>query len=339
MTAPASSWRQWHRSRALTVKRGIKRQGAPKRFLPGARARSATRRTRRARRRTGARTMTDKPADPEKGVVRQTLHALLLFRLPDRRLDAIATVAAALLVVVSRFAFLANGPWEWDETLFARGILHFDLAAHFPHPPGFPGWLAIGHLLTPAVGDPLRALQVGVRRICGSRPVGAGGTRAAAGAARCRGGRGPCRVGSPGSVAVLGARFFLDRRVGPRARCCSCRGRWPPRSAGHGLHAACDRFVSGPSESPSGAGCAVARCGVGSSSDPAVAARVGGGSGRSRGFDCPHGRGRRAAGMPLSPLSSPTRNVTFLVSPEISVVTVIWASSRGWGACCRRQFC
>jgi len=105
--------------------------------------------------------MTDKPADPEKGVVRQTLHALLLFRLPDRRLDAIATVAAALLVVVSRFAYLANGPWEWDETLFARGVLHFDLAAHFPHPPGFPGWLAIGHLLTPAVGDPLRALQVG----------------------------------------------------------------------------------------------------------------------------------------------------------------------------------
>ena len=28
------------------------------------------------------------------------------------------------------------------ETIFARGILHFELAAHFPHPPGFPGWLA-----------------------------------------------------------------------------------------------------------------------------------------------------------------------------------------------------
>ena len=97
----------------------------------------------------------------EAGVVRQTLHALLLFRLPNRKLDSIATGAAALLVAVSRFAYLANGPWEWDETLFARGILHFELAAHFPHPPGFPGWLAIGHLLTPIVGDPLRALQVG----------------------------------------------------------------------------------------------------------------------------------------------------------------------------------
>jgi hypothetical protein len=88
------------------------------------------------------------------------LGALLLFRLPNRKFDTIATTVTALLVVVSRFAYLADGPWEWDETLFARGILHFELAAHFPHPPGFPGWLAIGHLLMPVVGDPLRALQL-----------------------------------------------------------------------------------------------------------------------------------------------------------------------------------
>ncbi len=104
--------------------------------------------------------MTDKPIHAEVRLIRGALRALLLFRLPNRKLDAIATVGAALLVFVSRFAFLANGPWEWDETLFARGILNFDLAAHFPHPPGFPGWLAIGHLLTPVVGDPLRALQI-----------------------------------------------------------------------------------------------------------------------------------------------------------------------------------
>jgi len=104
--------------------------------------------------------MIDQRVDAETGVVRQTLDALLLFRLTNRKLDSIATGAAALLVVVSRFAYLANGPWEWDETLFARGILHFELAAHFPHPPGFPGWLGIGHLLMPVVGDPLRALQL-----------------------------------------------------------------------------------------------------------------------------------------------------------------------------------
>ena len=85
---------------------------------------------------------------------------LLLFGLSNRALDAVATVAVASTLIVSRFGFLANGPWEWDETLFARGILHFELAAHFPHPPGFPGWLAIGHLLTPLTGDPLLALQL-----------------------------------------------------------------------------------------------------------------------------------------------------------------------------------
>jgi hypothetical protein len=84
---------------------------------------------------------------------------ILLFRLPNRALDVALTSATAALLIWSRFALLADGPWEWDETLFARGILHFELAAHFPHPPGFPGWLAIGHLLTPLTGDPLLALQ------------------------------------------------------------------------------------------------------------------------------------------------------------------------------------
>jgi hypothetical protein len=63
------------------------------------------------------------------------------------------------MLVWSRFGLLASGPWEWDEALFARGMLDFNLAAHFPHPPGFPGWLAIGHLLLPLAGRPLEALQ------------------------------------------------------------------------------------------------------------------------------------------------------------------------------------
>ena len=88
------------------------------------------------------------------------IDALLLFRLPRRLPDVLLTSATAALLIWSRFAYLANGPWEWDETLFARGILHFELAAHFPQPPGFPGWLAIGQALMPIVGDPLLALQL-----------------------------------------------------------------------------------------------------------------------------------------------------------------------------------
>jgi hypothetical protein len=104
--------------------------------------------------------MTSRALEARAAALRQGLDALLLYRLRDTRLDAIATAVTALLIFISRFSYLANGPWEWDETLFARGILHFELAAHFPHPPGFPGWLAIGHLLTPLTGDPLRALQI-----------------------------------------------------------------------------------------------------------------------------------------------------------------------------------
>lgn len=92
---------------------------------------------------------------------RSTLDGLLLFRLDSRVLDAVLTAALAAVLVWSRFGLLALGPWEWDEVLFARGLLHFELAAHFPHPPGFPGWLAIGHLLMPLAGEPLRALQWG----------------------------------------------------------------------------------------------------------------------------------------------------------------------------------
>ena len=104
--------------------------------------------------------MNGEPGSARVTTTGRILGPLLLFRLSNRKFDTIATTATALLVVVSRFAYLADGPWEWDETLFARGILHFELAAHFPHPPGFPGWLAIGHILMPVVGDPLRALQL-----------------------------------------------------------------------------------------------------------------------------------------------------------------------------------
>jgi hypothetical protein len=84
----------------------------------------------------------------------------LLFRLKNRRVDALLTAVTAVLLAVSRFALLANGPWEWDEVAFARGVLDFDLAAYFPHPPGYPGWLAVGHALTPIFGEPMVALQV-----------------------------------------------------------------------------------------------------------------------------------------------------------------------------------
>ncbi len=87
------------------------------------------------------------------------LRGLLLWGDRPGVVNLAATAATVGMLVWSRFALLASGPWEWDETLFARGIYAFSLAAHFPHPPGFPGWLAIGHLLLPLAGTPLAALQ------------------------------------------------------------------------------------------------------------------------------------------------------------------------------------
>lgn len=68
--------------------------------------------------------------------------------------------ALALAVVLSRWLMLPDGPWEQDEAIFASAIVDFDLAAHRPHPPGFPGYIAGGRLVTLLTGDPLLALRI-----------------------------------------------------------------------------------------------------------------------------------------------------------------------------------
>jgi hypothetical protein len=96
----------------------------------------------------------------ETGGLRLTAWWLRLWGLANGRVDCALSLAAVSVLAASRLALLASGPWEWDETIFARGMLHFELAAHFPHPPGFPGFLALGHLLLPVAGTPFRALQL-----------------------------------------------------------------------------------------------------------------------------------------------------------------------------------
>ena len=76
------------------------------------------------------------PADADKST---SVGPLRLWGLVDHRLDLLLTLLAIAALAISRFGLLASGPWEWDETIFARGMLDFSLAAHFPQPPGFPG--------------------------------------------------------------------------------------------------------------------------------------------------------------------------------------------------------
>jgi hypothetical protein len=66
----------------------------------------------------------------------------------------------AALVALTRVAALPDGPWEQDEAIFASALLDFDVPAHRPHPPGFPGWIGLGLLLRPLIGDPLRTLEL-----------------------------------------------------------------------------------------------------------------------------------------------------------------------------------
>jgi hypothetical protein len=73
--------------------------------------------------------------------------------------DLALTLVAVGVVAWSRFAHLASGPWEWDEAAFARAVLDFDLAAYFPHPPGYPGWIALGRVFDLFAPEPLVALQ------------------------------------------------------------------------------------------------------------------------------------------------------------------------------------
>lgn len=84
---------------------------------------------------------------------------VLVFGLRKRWLDALLTAGTVVLLLWSRFGLLPSGPWEWDETLFANGIYYFSLAAHYPQPPGFPGWIALGHLFSLFTPTPLHALQ------------------------------------------------------------------------------------------------------------------------------------------------------------------------------------
>ncbi|HWW61228.1 MAG TPA: hypothetical protein VN181_07670 [Thermoanaerobaculia bacterium] len=61
---------------------------------------------------------------------------------PQRRI----VIVAAIAVAATRFLAVARSPWDWDEMLFALAMRHYDVAAHHPHPPGFPLFIAAGHL-------------------------------------------------------------------------------------------------------------------------------------------------------------------------------------------------
>ncbi|HLX08209.1 MAG TPA: DUF2723 domain-containing protein [Thermoanaerobaculia bacterium] len=86
---------------------------------------------------------------------------------PHRRVAAAApaalrqrlmALAAAVAAVVTRVPFAAQRLWDHDSVQFALGVERYDLAAHHPHPPGYPLYIAILKLLAAAGIDALHGM-------------------------------------------------------------------------------------------------------------------------------------------------------------------------------------
>jgi hypothetical protein len=72
-----------------------------------------------------------------------------------RRWTALAAGAVAL---VTRLPFAARRLWDHDSIQFALGVERYDLAAHHPHPPGYPLYIGLLKLLAALGVDPLHGM-------------------------------------------------------------------------------------------------------------------------------------------------------------------------------------
>ncbi len=62
---------------------------------------------------------------------------------PLTRRERGAAWLLAILVALTRWPAISRSLWDWDEALFALALRHYDVAAHHPHPPGFPLFIGV----------------------------------------------------------------------------------------------------------------------------------------------------------------------------------------------------
>jgi hypothetical protein len=70
-----------------------------------------------------------------------------LSRAATRRATRRAALAAAAVTLLTRLPFTASRMWDHDSIQFALGVERYNLAAHHPHPPGYPLYIALLKLL------------------------------------------------------------------------------------------------------------------------------------------------------------------------------------------------
>src|SRR5687768_6976499 len=59
----------------------------------------------------------------------------------------------AIVFLATHLPFITPGPGSVDATNFALGVRDFDPAAHRPHPPGYPAFIALGKMTRPLVAS------------------------------------------------------------------------------------------------------------------------------------------------------------------------------------------
>lgn len=64
----------------------------------------------------------------------------------------------ALLALAARLPFVARRMWDHDSIQFALAVRDFDLAAHHPHPPGYPLYVGLLKVLAVLGVDPLHGM-------------------------------------------------------------------------------------------------------------------------------------------------------------------------------------
>jgi hypothetical protein len=70
----------------------------------------------------------------------------------------LAALASGLVAVLTRLPFAARRMWDHDSIQFALGVERYDLAAHHPHPPGYPLYIGLLKLLAALGIDSLHGM-------------------------------------------------------------------------------------------------------------------------------------------------------------------------------------
>jgi hypothetical protein len=82
-----------------------------------------------------------------------------------------AALGAAAVTLLARLPFTASRMWDHDSIQFALGVERYNLAAHHPHPPGYPLYVAVLKLLARIGIDALHGM-VALSALAGAAGAG-----------------------------------------------------------------------------------------------------------------------------------------------------------------------